>query len=315
MLDALPLIVLAGSDRTPVVLPEGAHEHALAGAKGIDIRIGGRPLIDLALERFAQSGLFEPIYVAGPVALYGEQRGEVRVIDTDSTFGDNIQVALAAVRKRHPAQPVALTTCDVLADPEELEALLEDYRIHAPMDFWFPLVKVPEDLRRLGASAWKPQYPIRPFEGQPPVRVLPNHLVVVDPDALQLRLLFRCFELAYQSRNRPIGPRLWLMVRNVIAGLLARDLRLVLRGRAPVRTWTVISNGIQLARGLRSGRITQRELEDRLRKIFVRHSHRRAFPHRRGRVPLVDALSLAKDIDTEEEAAERQGRVRGGGER
>ena len=45
------------------------------------------------------------------------------------------------------------------------------------------------------------------------------------------------------------------------------------------------------------------------RKIFVTYRHRRRYPHRRILTPVVDALALALDIDTEEEARERGGRL------
>ena len=48
-----PLIILAGSDPEPAALPEaGANLHPLKGAKGMDLRIGGRPIIDLLLDFF-----------------------------------------------------------------------------------------------------------------------------------------------------------------------------------------------------------------------------------------------------------------------
>ncbi|MGB5295223.1 MAG: hypothetical protein WBP34_09760, partial [Thermoanaerobaculia bacterium] len=58
----IPLIILAGSDPEPVALPEaGADLHPLKGAKGMDLRIGGRPIIDLLLERVKESGCFDPV--------------------------------------------------------------------------------------------------------------------------------------------------------------------------------------------------------------------------------------------------------------
>ncbi len=63
------------------------------------------------------------------------------------------------------------------------------------------------------------------------------------------------------------------------------------------------------ARLLREGSITRPALEDALRKIFVRQRHRRRHPERRIHLPIVEALSLARDIDTEEEAQELGGSV------
>ena len=55
---------------------------------------------------------------------------------------------------------------------------------------------------------------------------------------------------------------------------------------------------------LQDGVITSDEMAERLRRIFVSFKHRRKYPDRKGRLPLMHALSMAKDIDTEEEARE-----------
>lgn len=301
----VPLIVLAGSDPNPAPLPEaGAGLHPLRGPKGMELKIGGRPLIDLLLERLQGSGCFEPIFIAGPVSVYGAERSGAQVIDTDDTFGGNIQTGLEHVAREFPGQAIALTTCDILPEPQELHDLMDDYYQHAPLDFWFPMILAPQETRKLGASAWKPQYRIVPHAGEEPKSLLPGHLLVVDPGALRRPLVYRSMNLAYSGRNRGILYRLMLIVSHVFVGLLVQDLRHLVSLRLPTLTFTVISNGIALALHLREGVITPDELADRLRRIFVRYRHRRKYPHRRGRLPLKRALSLAKDIDTVEEARE-----------
>ena len=48
----LPLIILAGSDRKASVLPEeGRGKIPLVGYKGVDVRVGGRLLIEEVVER------------------------------------------------------------------------------------------------------------------------------------------------------------------------------------------------------------------------------------------------------------------------
>jgi hypothetical protein len=77
--------------------------------------------------------------------------------------------------------------------------------------------------------------------------------------------------------------------------------------RVPRLTWTVISNGLTVAREMKSGTITIQRLENSIRRIFIRYRHQKEFPDRRVHLPIMDALSLAKDIDTEEEARELGG--------
>lgn len=301
----LPLVVLAGSDPRPGSLPElGADLHPLEGPKGMALKIQGRPLIDLLIERLRASGCFEPIFIAGPTAVYGQQRLECEVIDTDSTFGRNIRAAVETVVPRCPGRSIAVTSCDILPEVEELHRLMEDYYHHAPLDFWFPVILAPEERRQLGASYWKPRYRIAPLPGAEPRSLLPGHLVVVDPEAIRLPLVYRSFDLAYRSRNRPILHRLGLIVSHVFLGLLAQDLRHIFSLRFPTLTVSVVYNGVALALHLRQGVTTPEELAGRLGRIFVRYRHRRKYPERSGRLPLKHGLSLARDIDTLEEAKE-----------
>lgn len=303
---SIPLIVLAGGDPDPGTLPEGAENHPLAGGKGMDLRLGDRPLIDHLLERLRDCGGFDPIFIAGPRRVYGAQRQGAEVIDTDGTFAENIRMATRVVGDRAPGEPLAYITCDVLPEVEELRVLLDDYRAHAPLDFWFPVVVAPERKEELGASAWKPQYRIMPRDGGEPRRVLPGHLLIADPWVNYQDLTNACFELAYRSRNRKIVYRLGLMIRSVLFLLLRQDLQRLRRLRPPVRTVTALSNGIRLALRLRDGVIRQDELEERLSRIYIHRRHRRRHPDRQGRMALFETLSLAKDIDTREEAEERQ---------
>lgn len=303
--EPVPLIVLAGGDAKPSELPEaGAELHPLEGAKGLALEIQGRPIIDVLLDRLRESGCFAPIYIAGPAELYGNERSGHRVIDTDSTFGGNIQAAVEVVMIECPGKSIAVTTCDILPEMEELHRLMEDYYHHAPMDFWFPAILAPEEEEKLGASAWKPRYSIAPLPGEPPRALLPGHLVVVDPEAARLPLVYRTFELAYKSRNRPISYRLGLITSNIFGGLIFQDLKHLLTLRMPTMTFTVIYNGVMVAWHLRRGVITPEEMAERLRRMFVRYQHRRRHPDRLGRMPLKHGLSMAKDIDTVEEAEE-----------
>ena len=64
----------------------------------------------------------------------------------------------------------------------------------------------------------------------------------------------------------------------------------------------MILNAILLAGRLQRGTITNTELAERLRRILVKQSRDRPD---RGRIALLDAMTLARDIDTVEEAAEK----------
>ncbi len=307
---ALPIVILAGSDPRPAALPaDGRDKHPLGGYKGVDVRIGDRTLVETVVDRLRASGRFDPVYVAGPVSAFGRIQSESSLIDADGTFGQNIQTSVEAVRAAHPGRPIAFITCDVLPEVETLRALMDDYDRNVPCDVWCPLIRAPEDRRRLCASAWKPAYRIVPREGEAAVGVLPGHLVLVDPDALRLNFLYRLFQLAYRTRNRPIDYRRGIMVRGAILELVYQDLLHLFTLRAPTLTWSVLRVGIVAARELKRGTITRARLERAVRMIFVTSRHRKRNPDRRVLIPIVEGLSLALDIDTEEEAREAGGNV------
>lgn len=306
----LPLAILAGSDPEPSILPEsGAGLHPLRGSKGIYLEIEGRPLIDVLIERLRESGCFDPIFIAGPVRVFGESRGAVKVIDTDGTFGDNMKAAVERMVVECPGQNLAISTCDILPDVEELHELMEDYYENAPMDCWFPLILTPERTQQLGVSAWKPKYRIPPRPGAEPKSFLPGHLIVVDPEAFRRWLIYHSFDLAYKTRNRPILLRTAIITSHVLTNLLQHDLRRLLRLQPPTLTASVVYNGVMLGLGLRRGTISPDEMSGRLRRIYARDEHRRRYPDRVARFPFMKALSLARDIDTEEEAREITGEL------
>ncbi len=299
----IPLIILAGGDRSPTRLPEeGAGKHPLCGLKGFDIRLGDRPMVDLLLDSLRQAEAFDPIFIAGPTSVYGSTRQGARVIDTDGSFGENIRTSIEKVMEEHPSEPMALITCDVLPDVEELLMLLEDYERHSPLIFWFSLILAPDEPELLGASAWKPQYRVRNAGADESSRILPGHLFIAEPYRFRRGLVSRVFELAFNSRNRSIGYRLSYIVRRIISYLLGQDLKRIWKLRLPKLTVTAIYNGILLASRLRQGIISTTELEKRFRRIFIKENQRSAY---RGRIILSDALTLARDIDTMEEAEEK----------
>jgi len=308
---AIPLVILAGADRRPAKLPEqGRDKHPLVGYKSVDVRIEGKTLIENVVDRLEASGGFAPIYIAGPRHVYEEYAGNARLIHTDGAFGQNVQASVEHIRAEFPDSPVGFTVCDILPEARTLDRLLSNYAAHAPCDLWAPMVRSPELPEKLGASSWKPAYGIIPENEDAPVRVLPGHLVIGDPRALRLKFVYRLIDLGYSTRNRSIDYRRGQMTRGILADMLMHDLRLLARLRLPTFTWSVLRAVIPAANLLRQGTITQRRLEETTRRVFVKQRHRWAHPDRRVVVPIVEALSMARDIDTEEEAAELGGSVR-----
>ena len=297
MARSIPVTILAGSDRKPGALPEsGAGLHPLAVYKGVAIKIDDRPLIELLVERLAATPGFGPVAIAGPARVYGPLGLAAEIIDTDGSVGANLRAAIEA----HGATngPMGILACDVLLTADELLRLRRLFE-ELPCALCFPFVRKPEDSRELGAFAWKPEYHVVPPGTSEPVRILPGHLGVFDPSMLRLPLLYRLFDLAYRTRNRSVAYKRAVMLRMLLASLLAQDVKLLLGLRIPSRTVTVTGSGLRLARALRAGPIQLAELERLIGNIFLR-AH---VPEERGiRLPLVDIVSLAEDIDTEEEA-------------
>lgn len=301
----MPLIILGGRDHGSTVLPEaGRSKHVLHGYKAVDLRIGGRRLISILVERLRACGRFDPIYIAGPRKIYRDLVEDVELIDTDSDFGDNLRHSVGAVCREHPESRFAVTTCDILPDPAELESVLADFESRPRTDFWGVLVRAPENLAQLGESAWKPKYAIQPDGEDHPVAILPGHLMIVDPTVMRLDFVFRIFDIGYHTRNRSVAYRHGVAVRSVLFYLLWKDLKRLFSLRRPDFTWEILSTGAVLAKKLKGPGITQLELATCLGNLWVRSDHRRRHPERRGWITIGGYLSLAKDIDTEEEAKE-----------
>ena len=199
--------------------------------------------------------------------------------------------------------PVAVMTSDVLPDPADLAEAVDDMKRHQPWDFWAAYIRA-RDRQRLGASAWKPKYLILPDGESEAVAVVPGHLVAADPRTLRLDLLYTLFELAYRTRNQPVGPRRAKIVRSILLTLVGEDLKRLVKLRRPGVTRDMLWPCLTLIRKLTTTGCPQREMEDRLRRIWVKWEHRRRHPERRGRVLITRGVSLGRDIDTEEEARE-----------
>lgn len=310
----IPLVILGGSDRRPTTLPPaGADKHPLSGYKGVDIRIGGRPLIGLLVERLRTCPELDPIRIAGPAAVYAGAGIDVPVIDTDARLGENIRAAVESVRRDVPGSPIAVTTCDILPDPSELRALLDDWRARPASPLWFPLVRSPRDREALRSFGWKPRYRIVLEPGRPATIVLPGHLMIFDPDALRMEFIYDLMQVAYATRNRSVVRRALGMTRRLLPELLLEDLQSLLRLRLPTRTLSVLRHGLGVARKVRAGTLLQSELERAVTVIIARPELRRAHPERGVQLPILEGLTLAEDVDTVEEARELERAVRAAG--
>ncbi len=303
--DPIPIIVLGGHDARAGEMPAGVEDrHPLTGYKGVAVRIGGRPLIECVLERLQQSGLFAPIYVAGPQSVYAGSLRGAGIIDVTGSIDETIRAGIEGAALQCPGMPLAITTCDVLPEVDTLARLMAQYHAEAPVDAYLPMIRAPRERADLGASAYKPTYFVVPETGAAPVEVLPCHLAVLDVEALRMDFIFRVARLVYRTRNRPIAYRRRVMLPGIIFELLYQDLRHLLGLRLPNLTWTVLHSGLPAVRELKAGTITRAQLEEAIRRIFVTARHRHRYPERRVLMPLVEGLSLALDIDTEEEARE-----------
>jgi hypothetical protein len=158
---------------------------------------------------------------------------------------------------------------------------------------------LPSDERLLGASAWKPRYRIVDATGQK-VRVLPGHLIIFDPVALRLDFLYRLLQSAYRSRNRTVRYRRWYMIRRAAADILLGTAHDLLSLRRPTMALDVLA-AFFAARRLGEG-LREAEVERTVRRLFVHRDHRRRYPRRGALLPVLEGLSLARDIDTLEEA-------------
>jgi hypothetical protein len=229
---------------------------------------------------------------APPQSVYAEHRGSATIIDVSGSIDETVRAGIEGAGRQNPGVALAVTTCDVLPEIDTLRQLMAQYHAGG----------APEDHAALGASAYKPTYFVRPQAGDAPVEVLPCHLAVVDAAAFRMNFIYRFLRLIYRTRNRPIAYRRRAMLPAIIFELLFQDLRHLLGLRLPNLTWTVLSSGLPAARALKAGTITRAQLENAARRIFITARHRARYPDRRVLMPLVDGLSLALDIDTQEEA-------------
>lgn len=302
---SIPITILAGSDHTAGPLPEsGAGLHALAAFKGAEIKVGGKSLIELLVKSLARSDGFGPVTIAGPAEIYEPLGLNAELVDTNGTVATNLRAAIEAHLQTHESKPMALLAYDIVLTPDDLNQLSRQYEKDEPCAMWLPFVRKPHEEDALGPFAWKPSYRVHFEPGDQGVQILPGHLAIFHPETLRLPLLYKLLDLAYQTRNHPVEQRRGVMIRSVLADLFVQDLKIMSAFQLPRLTFSVILNGLRLAKGLRNGGLTITELETVVSGIFLRHNSELRGPTQGVRHPVVDILRLAEDIDTEEEARE-----------
>lgn len=306
----IPLVILGGRDRRGPELPEGTEDrHPLRGYKGAVLKVGGRPLVQVLIDRLRDVGVFYPFYIAGPRHVYQDfLADDVRLIDTDGSFGANLRASVESTKVGGEYAPqLGFVTCDILPDPEELRHAVDDLIHNSPVDFWMPQIRVPDEEESLGTSDWKPRYRLAPAGSGQAVPVLPGHLLVASPGILRLEFAFEFLDRLYETRNRSLAYRRAALTKALLGNLLAQDVRNLLRLRPPSNLFDVVFWSLFAVGKLISGGATTEEMARYIRRVFVLRPQRKRHGDHRARAPLLDALSLARDIDTVEEAREVAG--------
>jgi hypothetical protein len=304
----IPLVLLAGESKASTLPPGSEGLHPLQGFKAAELQINGRPLLVEVLRRLRATEAFGPIFVAGPHRIYQSlELGDAEIVDCDGHLGQNLRVVTEYVMQKVPGQPVAFAMADILPEPVDLMRAVDDFWKGWPSDFFMLECRV--DPQSLGSAGWKPKYWIRGEGDSQPVPCLPAHLVFADPAALRRQVLYRILDIVYRTRNASIGKRMLYMGRDLTIAMLQADWRELRAGRLPTVLFDINFYGVLFAFQLMRG-IDHVRLASLLRKVCVERSHRRLFPERRGRVAVLDVLSLARDIDTAEEARDLAAQIK-----
>ncbi|MDF1752984.1 MAG: hypothetical protein P1U89_09440 [Verrucomicrobiales bacterium] len=301
----IPITILAGSDHRPGPLPENVADlHSLSTIyKGAEVKINDRSLIEILVESLKQSGKFWPITIAGPAEIYEPLNLEATIVDTNGSVATNLRAAMEHHVAEHGELPAAFLAYDVLLSPAELDQLHQLYLDESPCCVWVPFVEMPANKEELGAFGWKPTYGLLPAKDESEIQVLPGHLGIFRPETMRLELLYQILDLAYETRNHSVSDRRKIMVRKIIGKLLKEDLKSLARFQLPRLTASVISSGLLIAGQLKKSQLTIPQLEKAIGSIFLDPETRLKGPSQGIRHPVVDILSLAEDVDTEEEAA------------
>jgi hypothetical protein len=292
----LPILILAGSDQRTGPVGPGLDANAmLSGFKGALPLPSGKCLAAELIERIRRTERFEDPILFGPRSVYGGLV-DCEVIDVEGSLAATLSRVLGLLRERFDrAQPVAISTCDILPTTAEFSELLETgYAPQNDCQFWWQIIAAePEEL---GASEWKPNYVLQPAPGAALQTVYPGHLVILRPEALRLELLNRLLVVAYRYRNWPLRKRFLPMLFRGLGLLMRQDLENLGRLQLPILTCSIPWHILRAYQGIRNRTLSLPDFERHLARTVV---HRR---FRSGRKPfaitITRSLSFAKDIDT-----------------
>ncbi len=301
----IPIIVLGGSDQRPSATPKGmAKQQMLQGFKGALQLANGRCLVDELIDRINASECFGDPLVVGPREVYSALRIKAPIVNAEGNLAMTLQRTAELVAERFaPEEPVALTTCDILPTATDFARLLEEgYWPHRDALFWTQLVHATP--AAMGASAWKPVYPLRPRDEAPLLPLYPGHLVIVRPAALRMDLTIYLLNLAYRYRNRELWQRRLRMIAHGLGRLVLEDIREVLQLQPPIVTASLLYSTWRGYRSYRRKTATIDQVEQAIATAFLHRPARQTAGPRPVVFHLTEIVSFAKDIDTLEELAE-----------
>lgn len=298
----LPILILAGSDRRPGPVPPGlTREEMLSGYKGaLPVPWGGSLVAEL-IRRLRQTERFADPVVIGPRSVYAGLV-DCEVADVEGTLGVTLSRVARLVNERFaPDQPVAITTCDILPTPEEIQDLLQTgYDPQVDSQFWWQIAAA--EPGELGAGAWKPRYALRTEAGAAPQTVYPGHLVILRPQAVRFELINQLLVAAYKYRNWPLRKRFVPILLRGLGLLIRQDILNLGRRQLPTLTIFMPWHLLRAYRGIRRATLTLPDFERHLARTVL---HRRYCGEGRPFViTMTGHVSFAKDIDTRAELEE-----------
>lgn len=298
----IPILILAGSDQRAGLIPPGVRrEDVLSGYKGALPLPWGSCLAGELISRLRQSQRFADPIVVGPTSVYGGLV-DCEIVNAEGSLAVTLSRVACLLQERfRAAQPVAITTCDILPTPEELCDLLQSgYDPHINCQFWWQIVAAEPD--GLGASAWKPRYAVRITEGDAPRSVYPGHLVILRPGSVRFELINDLLVAAYRYRNWPLRDRFLPILRRGLGLLIKQDLLNLRRFQLPLLTVSMPWHLLRAYRGIRRATLTLSDFERHLaRTVLHRHYLNSARPFV---ITLTQHVAFAKDIDTRAELDE-----------
>lgn len=301
MIEPLPLMILAGSDGKPGVVPPGMRaSDMLGGFKGTSCLPWGRTLVNEAIGRARDSHCFDEILVVGPAEVYAGKL-DAPLIHARGSLAQTLSSLFASLDERFEAtRPIAFTSCDILPTPEEWRRLMsEHYAPHRAASLWWQLVRA--SAQEMGASGWKPCYRLRPATDQPSEHFYPGHVLVARCEALRSRLLVHLLALAYQYRNVPLNRRVLQLLPRGLYLLFLEDIRNLSAGQWPVLTCGLPLRGIWNYLRYRRGQMTISDVESFLARVLLHRRFRSTSEARPVTISLIDDCSFAQDIDTQAE--------------